>query len=276
MANLFNRNIGTNYKGILNLNTLNGNLSGTLQAVTDGDGNTSPLQLSTSQVGFANFAGATTGNIIWRANGTLTDYTGWHQSDGEFRFITKNGSPVFFNISYGINFSSGFSGTGRSSIDSSGNWNIGGAFSPLARLHLRGASGVADIFRSENNAATQGLIHTISGDTNQLFLGRFADTSISGSILYDNSSGIFTIKNNYTPAPNFGFMDLQHGQTILRIQNGTTPISLRISGTSVFNVNNVGAIAIGNTVTSAVAIASTHKVSVVINGVTYFLLASDI
>lgn len=50
MANLLGQNIGTNYKGILNLNTLNGNLSGTLQAVTDGDGNASPLQLSTTEV----------------------------------------------------------------------------------------------------------------------------------------------------------------------------------------------------------------------------------
>jgi hypothetical protein len=50
MANLLNQNIGTNYKGILNLNTLNGNLSGTLQAVTDGDGNASPLRLSTTSV----------------------------------------------------------------------------------------------------------------------------------------------------------------------------------------------------------------------------------
>jgi hypothetical protein len=51
MANLSGQNIGTNYKGILNLNTLNGNLSGTLQAVTDGDGNASPLTLSTGEVG---------------------------------------------------------------------------------------------------------------------------------------------------------------------------------------------------------------------------------
>lgn len=50
MANLLGQNIGTNYKGILNLNTLNGNLSGTLESVTDGDGNASPLRLSTSDL----------------------------------------------------------------------------------------------------------------------------------------------------------------------------------------------------------------------------------
>ena len=68
MANLLGQNIGTNYKGILNLNTLNGNLSGTLQAVTDGDGNASPLQLSTGEVGInrtiALGAGATNVRLI--------------------------------------------------------------------------------------------------------------------------------------------------------------------------------------------------------------------
>jgi hypothetical protein len=57
MANLLGQNIGTNYKGILNLNTLNGNLSATLQAVTDGDGNASPLQLSTASVSFGGSTG---------------------------------------------------------------------------------------------------------------------------------------------------------------------------------------------------------------------------
>jgi hypothetical protein len=48
MANLSGQNIGTNYKGILNLNTLNGNLTTTLEAITDGDGNASTLLLSTT------------------------------------------------------------------------------------------------------------------------------------------------------------------------------------------------------------------------------------
>jgi len=48
MASLFSQNIGLNYKGILNLNTLNGNLTTTLEAITDGDGNASTLLLSTT------------------------------------------------------------------------------------------------------------------------------------------------------------------------------------------------------------------------------------
>lgn len=53
MANLLGSNIGTNYKSILNLDatTINTPLDATLRAVTDGMGTSSPLQLSTDQVG---------------------------------------------------------------------------------------------------------------------------------------------------------------------------------------------------------------------------------
>lgn len=51
MANLSTQNIGANYKGILNLgSTINTPLSTTLQNITDGDGNTSPLQLATNRI----------------------------------------------------------------------------------------------------------------------------------------------------------------------------------------------------------------------------------
>lgn len=59
MANLSGQNIGTNYKGILNLgSTINTALSGTLQAITDGDGVASLLQLSTSAVSIGSISGA--------------------------------------------------------------------------------------------------------------------------------------------------------------------------------------------------------------------------
>jgi hypothetical protein len=51
MANLSTQNIGANYKGILNLgSTINTPLSTTLRAITDGDGNTTPLQLATNRI----------------------------------------------------------------------------------------------------------------------------------------------------------------------------------------------------------------------------------
>jgi hypothetical protein len=58
MANLLGQNIGTNYKGILNLDTINTPLDATLRAVTDGEGNASPLQLSTDSVSLGGATGA--------------------------------------------------------------------------------------------------------------------------------------------------------------------------------------------------------------------------
>lgn len=53
MANLLNQFVDgpDTYKGLLNLNTLNSGLTGSLQAVTDGMGVASPLHLSTTLVG---------------------------------------------------------------------------------------------------------------------------------------------------------------------------------------------------------------------------------
>lgn len=51
MANLSGQNIGSNARGILNLgSTINTPLSTTLQAITDGDGVASPLNLATNNI----------------------------------------------------------------------------------------------------------------------------------------------------------------------------------------------------------------------------------
>lgn len=131
-------------------------LDATLRPITDQSGNVSPLQLSQSKAAFAGFSGAATGDIVWQANGTLTEYTGWHQSDGTYRIITKNASPLFINIDSGINFYSGFSSSNASILNSSGNWNIGHAATNAARLHVRG-DGSNPIARFENSAASRVL-----------------------------------------------------------------------------------------------------------------------
>jgi len=59
MANLNGADIGTNYKGILNLDsTINTPLDATLRALTDGDGTASLLQLSTDAVSVGATSGA--------------------------------------------------------------------------------------------------------------------------------------------------------------------------------------------------------------------------
>jgi hypothetical protein len=56
--------------------------------------------------------------------------------------------------------------------------------------------------------------------------------------------------------------------TARTLLNGNTAVTGTLSST--------GALAIGNTVATAVAVASTHKVTIVIGGVTYYLLATNV
>jgi hypothetical protein len=51
-----------------------------------------------------------------------------------------------------------------------------------------------------------------------------------------------------------------------------SPTGLAVTGA----LSSTGALAIGNTVATAVAVASTHKVTIVIGGVTYYLLATNV
>ena len=125
MANLLGQNIGTNYKGILNLNTLNGNLTTTLQAVTDGDGNSSPLQLSTTGV---------TINSALIVNNSVEGTT-----SGRMNIISQ----------YDLAIQTGNSASGI------GGLFVGGAGQAAsARLHVKG-DGTNPIFRLDNNSGTQ-------------------------------------------------------------------------------------------------------------------------
>jgi len=59
----------------------------------------------------------------------------------------------------------------------------------------------------------------------------------------------------------------------LTVGNGSAATNVAIGGG---NINAGGTVAIGNTVAAAVSVASTHKVTMVIGGVTYYLLASNV
>jgi hypothetical protein len=147
MANLSGQNIGTNYKGILNLNTLNGNLTTTLQAVTDGDGNASPLKLSSTNVEVNN-------NFKVQRVGDIYTF-------GEF-----NTGGGFFEQKYG----DGGGGVGYFNRYSAGWWlsdsilisSIYGT--PSARLHVRG-DGTNPIFRLDNSDGIRIASVNNTGDT---------------------------------------------------------------------------------------------------------------
>jgi mannose/fructose/N-acetylgalactosamine-specific phosphotransferase system component IIC len=62
------------------------------------------------------------------------------------------------------------------------------------------------------------------------------------------------------------------------IKNNNPTVALDVAGAALISttLGVTGAISIGNTVAAGVAVASTHKVTVVIGGTTYYLLASNV
>ena len=68
-----------------------------------------------------------------------------------------------------------------------------------------------------------------------------------------------------------GSTELDAQVTLNLMINGTVKTALTSTGLAVTN-----ALSIGNTVAAAVAVASTHKVTMVIGGVTYYLLATNV
>jgi len=68
---------------------------------------------------------------------------------------------------------------------------------------------------------------------------------------------------------------VEYNAVIFEGHNSTstsTPLTIEATGAATFS----GSVAIGNPVAAAVAVASTHKVTIVIGGVTYYLLATNV
>jgi hypothetical protein len=178
MANLLGQNIGTNYKGILNLNTLNGNLSGTLQAVTDGDGNASLLKLSTTELRID--SGVTNRRLTFGSNGQMN-----FVNDNDFIIDYSTGSSNIFRLSYSgtavklnsdaYQFATYSGGTIYANLQSAG-LAIGlGATAASARLQVKGDG---------TTASTNSLIIQNGGGTN---LFRVRD---DGSIFCEGGGGL--------------------------------------------------------------------------------------
>lgn len=153
MANLLGQNIGTNYKGILNLNTLNGNLSGTLESVTDGDGNASPLRLSTSDLAVTQSGNnrlLISTDITMRRN----DNTLFFQYSNAPDVLELNGATIRLNTLRG-------------------NTAIGHVVAS-ARLHVRG-DGTNPVQRWQNGAGTDLAVFTNAGLLSFFTIGQGID-----------------------------------------------------------------------------------------------------
>jgi len=101
MANLNGQNIGTNYKGFLNLDsTINTPLDATLRAVTDGMGNSSLLKLSTAALTMG--SGTITSNGLLTVKGSGSNILSLRDSSNvEQSYISNSGAAYFNRVNLG-------------------------------------------------------------------------------------------------------------------------------------------------------------------------------
>jgi hypothetical protein len=215
--NLLGQNIGQNYRGILNLgSTINSPLSTTLQAVTDGMGNNSPLQLSTTQV-------AVVGGLFRASRATATGAIAqFNDGSGIGLVITMNGSRVAL--------SQVLDGTGiyTPTLSLTGDRNVGiaiGNADASARLHVRG-DGTNPILRLENGAGS--VVSSIDNSGNfyspRINLTTTGNTDI-GNAIYTTGTGLIhfgTIAygSNYHSVMNVGQPGFDFSQAQVQILGG--------------------------------------------------------
>jgi hypothetical protein len=231
MANLLGQNIGTNYKGILNLNTLNGNLTTTLEAITDGDGNASPLNLGTTSI---RFGGAT--GLFWdNANNFLGLGT---SSPSRTLTVSGNGARIR-DLNVGVTTQTSIGNTNNIIA----NWATlgvgianGTALTASAMLHVRG-DGTNPIALFENGAGTSQFNIQQSGVIN------FAN-QLQGPLLRASTN---LACSAFTNQSYNGTIWLTVNDTLSTLAFTTTTINLSAGSTSprmysyAYTINNSGA-----------------------------------
>jgi len=191
MANLLGQNIGTNYKGILNLDTINTPLDATLRAVTDGEGNASPLELSTDAVSVGAISGA---RLAIKGSGTTSATTALlvQNSAGTELMSIDNDGIVRVNSIKGINYPNN-------------NLSLGTNAEFLGFLSITAPKiGV-------NIAVPSGVQAAIKGSgTTSATIALLVQNSAGSNLLSVKDDGLFTLGANKFVVSADGFTTLQY------------------------------------------------------------------
>ena len=180
------------------------------------------------------------GSILFKGSSTTTNAEAIFENTNTLLSIESAGSGL---VSKAIRFntSAGATMLERMRINTTGNILIGTSTDAGQKLQVDGTA---------KFNGTSGSPVTL--DINS------SNSNCDITMLSSNSSSVSRIRNNTN--------DLQFHT------NGTLALTLASNQAATFS----SSIAIANTVTAAVGIASTHKVSILINGVQYYLLASNV
>jgi hypothetical protein len=110
-------------------------------------------------------------------------------------------------------------------------------------------------------------------------LSATGDVTLSGGVTKFTGSAIGSGGEVWVGSDNVGglFLNAPTGEEVRLGINNSALARLSATGLAVTGaLSSTGALAIGNTVATAVAVASTHKVTIVIGGTTYYLLATNV
>ena len=206
----------------------------------------------------------------------------------------------------GIAVTGALSSTGEAGLaTSSGNVGVGlTAGGALAKLHVLAADGNAlRLARTGAGNVVVTSVETGVGYRPLVFDAETINARISGGTTvgtFSTTGLALAARLDFSGAPTFApgsiYLNATNGLTIagktgssadfLLANNGGNTVLTNPTGTvnlvtggnlSVIGaLSSTGALAIGNTVAAAVAVASTHKVTIVIGGVTYYLLATNV
>jgi hypothetical protein len=167
-------------------------------------------------------------------------------------------NPSLFNVAYTINNSGAQTGTLRGIFLNATETALNGITHNLMDLQVGGSS----LFRVKNNG------QIVGNSTFGILFGSSSNITApsNGNILLTNNAGT-------------DFARLQFGgltNAFPAIKRSGAAIDFRLADDSGFCAVNTGVLSIQNTVAAAVAVASTHKVTIAIGGTTYYLLASNV
>lgn len=197
MANLVGSDIGLNYKGLINLGaTVNQNVSGSLQYLTDGDGNNLPIQVSTTatQINYGvGIGGAptTSGLHVYGQAGTTGLVFGGAAAT---MYIDLNGTGINFFDAAQTRYRNFANTTLAMNVwGSLGMVAIGGSpaspYTPTAMLQVRGDAVGNNLLRVENSAGVYRILTTATrqifnvGSGNQFMIR--ADEGTTSSLGFD-------------------------------------------------------------------------------------------
>jgi len=286
----------------------NANLSSVLTSVTDKTNTPSPLSLSLNSglfgvaygLGFfenTNFVFNNYANVdnltdkISVFAASQANLNGVYAYGGAFFGYTNGTAESGGLISYGKVTNTNDTATAYGLIGLSIDTHAGGINTAIYAEATGGASNFALWLESGDIKQSNDLLWRVAfgknlsffASTNTATTGTFSNFVFS-TVITPSASGnanINQVSNNYdivssgTQTGTINGFSLNANEVIL---GGFTHnlMNLKVNGDTKFKVNNAGAISIGNTVSAGVAVASTHKVLVSINGVNYYLLASNI